>query len=194
MKPSSFQDIRKELDEEEKLKDSIILLKRDIMKDCRNIINTFVRGELSQGKSKLAAIKNKIEVCEKKLGKYPHVLEGSLGIIYQEYAEAFLLYAYLTEWKVPSQKEVDVPTRFYLTGIGDSVGELKRVFLDTIVKDKYDKTLRIFGLVDGLCYDYCSLVYTDSIVPNLKQKQDLVKHTHENMHTMLANLKNTGKV
>ena len=109
-----------------------------------------------------------------------------LGSAYQEYAE---LMTYLSVVRTGKLPRVAVPAEYYLTGLGDAIGELKRYALELLAKGKRKEAEELYESLEDLYAEYASLAYPGSIVPGLKRKQDVARKVLNDLRETLAKTK-----
>lgn len=94
---------------------------------------------------------------------------------YQEYAEAFIVYTYLKEGRIPAQKEVGVSSRAYILGMLDAVGELKRRAFNLLRANETKQAVKVCEVMQGIVDDTSPMRFPDGLVPGLRSKQDMAR-------------------
>ncbi len=92
----------------------------------------------------------------------------------EESVEAVLTLRILKGEDIPSHRELRVPAEWYLLGLGDVVGELRRRILDLLQKEDFDEIDRLMDVMDEITHELSSLVYPSAIVA-IKRKQDVAR-------------------
>ncbi|WP_457554919.1 haloacid dehalogenase [Candidatus Pyrohabitans sp.] len=92
----------------------------------------------------------------------------------QEYVEAVLTFHLLRGEKIPSHRELRVPPEWYLLGLADVVGELRRHVLELLRRDELERIDHLLDLMDEITNELNSLVYPNAIVA-IKRKQDVAR-------------------
>jgi len=175
--------IRKELDEQEKIRSEAIKAGREIIPLCARAIRSVQKGDYKPAEKAVSEIEGKIKKIEVILADYPVVKDATLGAIYQEYAELCIVLAYLEKKKLV---EVNVPPEYYLLGLGDAIGELKRVGMELLAAGKKKEAKTLYEALEDIYADYAGLTYPNSIVPGLKRKQDVARGVLNNFHDQLV--------
>lgn len=93
---------------------------------------------------------------------------------FQEASEALLLAAIVGGRRLPSPSEVGVDVESYLLGLGDVVGEVRRLALDRLAADDLDRAEAYLELMASLYHTLMRFDTTRAIVP-LKPKQDTAR-------------------
>jgi translin len=99
---------------------------------------------------------------------------GLLQEAVQEYVEAMLTFRLLRGEEIPSHRELRVPAEWYLLGLGDVVGELRRRILELLREEEFDEIERLLDVMDEITHELNSLVYPSAIVA-IKRKQDVAR-------------------
>ncbi len=92
----------------------------------------------------------------------------------QEGVEAVLLAAIVSDTPLPGPSELAVEPEPYLLGLGDVVGEVRRIVLDRLGHDDLAGAERYLALMDVLTRDLLRFDTTRAIV-QLKPKQDAAR-------------------
>jgi len=166
------------------------LERRDkILKESRDVITASSRAIISvhQGKLKEAA---------KELAKAGGLLKslksggGSMSRYLispeTEFVEASAVLALANGKKVPSRNSLGASPEAYLLGLLDTVGELKRLVLDSIMKGKMTKAKAYFAVMEDL-YSACSpMAVYDHVVNGTRRKIDVARMLVEDTRGMLT--------
>ncbi len=92
----------------------------------------------------------------------------------QEAVEASLLGAIVEGTKLPGPAELSVEPEPYLLGLGDAVGEVRRLILDRLAHDDLAGADRLLRLMEQLTHALLRFDTTRAIV-QLKPKQDVAR-------------------
>lgn len=171
--------VKKELDNIVNAKERAIKLRRKIIPLCAQAIRDIQKKKYGMAQRKLDSIKKQIKQCEKILKSYPGIVNSMLGICYQEYAELSIFLSYMKNKKLPS---LNIPAKYYLLGLGDAFGELKRVGMELLSEQKIDKAEKLLEDLEDLYFEFSQYVYPNSVVPGLKRKQDVARRVLNNLH------------
>jgi translin len=156
---------------------------RDVIaSSSRAIINTHGRRmpeaakELLKAKSLTGALK---KAGEGSLARYLIPSET-------EFVEASTVYALAKGKPIPSREGLDVSPEAYVLGILDTVGELKRLVLDSIMQGKNESAKSYFESMEFL-YSSCShLAVYDHVVNGVRRKIDVARMLVEDTRGLLA--------
>nr|MDO8086853.1 hypothetical protein [Candidatus Sigynarchaeum springense] len=169
-----FKEIIGDLDAFDEVREQIIVLGRKGIRSCSEAIKKLHRHE--NGVDQLIddvrkALKEMLEVAS----RHPKLQFGSyFDGIYQEFTEACLLKSIFTGSKFPMPSELDppVPAVQYLTGLCDTIGELRRAVLDCIREERFEDALKYFGIMEKLHDHVNALDYPNAVIPDVRHKAD----------------------
>ena len=87
---------------------------------------------------------------------------------------------------IPSIESLGVSPEAYLLGLLDTVGELKRMVLNSIMKRKLDQAQKYFGLMEEI-YSACSpLAVYDHVASGARRKIDVARMLVEDTRGLMA--------
>ncbi|MCK5845668.1 MAG: hypothetical protein KAG97_13225, partial [Victivallales bacterium] len=104
----------------------------------------------------------------------------------QEYAEAAFTLAFMLDEDPPTQEELATNERGYLTGLADTIGEMRRYLLNLLRKNELDEAMKIMDLMDELQGLLVKFDHTDAVIP-LRRKQDMMRGVIERTRADLTN-------
>lgn len=167
------------------------LERRDrLLKESRDVITSSSRAIISvhQGKMKDAAR----ELSEakallsslKKSGGGP--VSRYLISPETEYVEASAVFALAQGKAIPSRESLVASPEAYLLGLLDTVGELKRLVLDSIMRGKVAKAKGYFAVMEDL-YSICSpMAVYDHVVNGTRRKIDVARMLVEDTRSLIT--------
>ncbi len=100
--------------------------------------------------------------------------EGIAHDAFQEAAEAGLLHAIVRDEPLPSPSALGVAPEAYLLGLGDVIGEVRRLVLADLARGRLDSAESRLALMDVLYRSLLRFDTTRAILP-LKPKQDTAR-------------------
>jgi translin len=147
-------------------------IQREIVPLCAQAIRDIQKEKYGLAEKNLKRIRKLIKRVELLLKDYPDILYNILGSGYQEYAELSIFLSYVKKRKLP---KLDVPPRYYILGLGDAIGELKREGMSLLSRHKLKEAERLKEELEDLYYEFSKKTYPNSLVPGLKPKQDAMR-------------------
>jgi translin len=163
----------RELSGKEKVRERTIPLSRETIRTCAEAIRS-LRLEGASGPLLDQARRGASEL-KKVTARYPELYHsGTVQNALQEMAEAFILAALVKGERLPSPESFDCTPGAYLTGMGDAIGELRRITQDALRKGELLEAEETLVLMEGLFSALVLFDYPDVIVP-LRHKQDVAR-------------------
>lgn len=164
-------------------RDKVLKESRDVISSCsRAIINVHIskmkeaESELSKAKSLLTSLKKSSDGSVSRYLVSPEA----------EFVEASAVLSLAKGKPVPSQENLGASPEAYLLGLLDTIGELKRLVLDSILQRKLAKARKYFEVMEEL-YSLCSpLAVYDHVVNGARRKIDVARILVEDTRGLLA--------
>ena len=91
-----------------------------------------------------------------------------------EYAEASILESIVSEGRVPSGSDLGVTAPAWVLGLGDCVGELRRIVTARLMDGDMEDARRFFSVMEEVSGEFMQLDVPDAIAP-VRRKQDVVR-------------------
>jgi translin len=164
-------------------RDTVLKESRDVISACSRAIINVHSGKMKEAEREHAAAKSLLASLKK--------TSGSSATRYlvspeSEYVEASAVIALAKDKEVPSMESLGASPEAYLLGLLDTVGELKRLVLDSILQRKPSRAKKYFGVMEAL-YSLCSpLAVYDHVVNGARRKIDVARILVEDTRGLLA--------
>lgn len=169
---STVEEIVEELKLLERKQDEALSSSRQIIRDCANAIKHLHTGELAEAKKSVRELEKKIGGLKMRVGGE---FAGITHPIYQEYTEIMALLAVHERKALPTYRQLDVPAVAYLTGLADSVGELRRALQIALKNGDRKAAERYYSAMNEIYENLMPIKFSSSIVRELKRKQDVAR-------------------
>lgn len=172
--------MRKHFDAQEKLRERVLDASREVIRVSARAIAATHRKDQSSADKLLAKARDIFVTLEEAVKAEPHLANS--GIIlsaYQEYGEAALVQALISDGKMLTPEELSIPYKPYLAALADAAGELRRYALDSIRADEVERAERALKLMEEIFELLMEFDYPDAILPGMKRKQDMVRRVLE---------------
>ena len=178
------------LSKREQLRDNMIRKSREVIRYSGWAINAMLRLDLDEARKHL----EKLEEVTREFLEYARQDDrlfhsGLVDSTLAEYVEAKLLYSLIAEAKLPSHHELGVPEVPYLQGLGDVIGELRRLALDRMRVDDIETAEKILMLMEALYNELRSLEYPDALMPGVRHKVDVARRLIDDTKALLIEVK-----
>jgi translin len=150
-----------------------------VLKESRDVISASSRAIISAHSGKVKAAETELSGAKSLLGSLRKSAEGPssryLVSPETEYVEASAVIALSEGKSIPSMESLGVSPEAYLLGLLDTVGELKRMVLNSIMKRKLEVARKYFGLMEEI-YSACSpLAVYDHVANGARRKIDVAR-------------------
>ncbi|MFP3044135.1 MAG: hypothetical protein RXO22_09850 [Thermocladium sp.] len=149
---------------------------RDIIRTSKEVILRVAKGDLNAESNNVNKIMNQVMNVINIAKNVPEVyysgiLDGPLA----EYAEAMILYNLVKQNKYPTPEELGIYDVPYLLGLGDVVGELRRIVLDKLRLEKYKEAEALFNRMEEIYEVLSTLIIPNALAPGLRPKVDVAR-------------------
>jgi len=180
----------RELEAKDKVREELIKETRVTNRLIREAVFLIHSNRMEKAKEKLRKAWEHINELFDKAKKFPDLAYGGiLGNSFQEYVEAYALIKIIEEYKIPAYEELKIPPSFYLTGLADLIGELRRRILDLLREERLDEAEFMFKLMENLYSVLREVDYPDALVPGLRRKCDVGRHLIETTRSNILEAK-----
>ena len=171
--------IDEELKERESIKDELYDAMRKTTRLSKQAIFLIHKDQLENGKKLLKEAKKLFG----KLGEVSPVnseliYSGIVSAAFQEYAEANILLSLIENEKFVNHLQIDVPSTFYLLGLADVVGELRRKVL-TSLRDGDVETGEKHLMTMELIFNELMAMDVGLQVSGMRRKSDIARRIIE---------------
>ena len=187
--------IDKELSVKDEVREKLIKITREIIRDSSNCVSSIHLGRISEAKEIIENIRLKVDELKNLLKDHPDLYHS--GTVYNalsEYVECLSLYSILTGKGIPRLSDLDIPIPPYLQGLGDLVGELRRIALELLREDKVSEAQTVLDVMETLYHRLRSLHYPDALTPGLRHKVDVARRLVEDTKALIVDLASRKKL
>lgn len=167
------------------------LERRDrVLKESRDVIAASSRTIIDVHTGKLKEAERELSNAKSLLGSLKKSSDQSVSRYVispeAEFVEASAVVALAKGKQIPSMESLGASPEAYLLGLLDTVGELKRLVLDSIVHRRLAKGKGYFEVMEEL-YSLCSpLAVYDHVVNGARRKIDVARMLVEDTRGLLA--------
>lgn len=173
---SILQSLRDEIEADDKIRERILPISRDVVRKCSESIKKTHKGMYVEARALITEAHQIIATAEHDMDDSVFMLKSrALDVAYQELAEAVNLLSLIEQSKFTAPHEYEIPSRPYLTGLADVIGELRRAALDFLRQDNVDRAEGLLGFMDEILEGLQSFDYPNALVPDLRRKCDVAR-------------------
>ncbi len=185
-----FKKIRDEIDQDDVIREEILAKTRKTIRACSEAIKLAHRGDYNNSERMIQFAKETIELARDKLQESQFLSHSRvLDTAYQELTEAINLLSILQGKGLVAPNECAIPSRPYLTGLADVVGELRRAILDQLRRNDVQKAEQLLKIMESILDELTAFDYPNALIPDLRRKCDvgrtLVERTRADVTTAI---------
>ena len=159
------------LEKREKVQDQLVVLSREIVRECANAIKSIHAREMPPAEARITNAGKLVKNARKIEGEMEHIMMQA----YQEFAEARILLSILKGSELPTPESLDIPLEAYLTGICDAIGELRREMLEELKRGNKKEARHYFESMNEMYEATLPIRFSNSLIPNFRRKQDVAR-------------------
>lgn len=161
------------LDEKNEIREEALKKAREIIKMSKEAIQAIHNGK--EAKEIILELKKEAKALKKLLQNHLDLYySGFVENAFMEMCEAIILYSIVKSESLPSFEELDVRCSSYLLGMGDVIGELRRIVLNSLRKGEIEKATKYLDVMEEFYLIIMRFSYPNAIV-NIKRKQDIAR-------------------
>jgi translin len=179
----SISEIIFDLKSIETRREKLIRGTRDVVMLCSKSIQALHSNELSDAKLKISDAK---KLLDKFRDDAKDDLQRYLAVAEQELVEAYGLMSILEHSEMPNLTELNVSGPSYITGLLDSIGEIKRLVYDMLREGKSVEAVRSFSVMQELYSLIYPLSVYDNLIPGLRRKIDVSRILIEDVRSVIT--------
>ena len=168
--------LREEIEADDAVREKVLPQARNAVRLCSQSIKASHRGQYKEAMESLSQAHSVIREAVKDLSGSAYVSRSrALDTAYQELAEAANVFSFLKDGKFTPPQSYGIPTRAYLTGLADTVGELRRACLDSLRSDNVTRAEDLLGFMEEIFDELHSLDFLNALIPDLRRKCDVAR-------------------
>ena len=179
----SISEIIFDLKSIETRREKLIRGTRDVVMLCSKSIQALHSNELPDAKLKINEAR---KMLDKFRDEARQDLQRYLAVAEQELVEAYGLMSILEQSEMPKPTELNVSGPSYITGLLDSIGEIKRLVYDMLREGKSAEAVRSFSLMQELYSLIYPLSVYDNLIPGLRRKIDVSRILIEDVRSVIT--------
>lgn len=180
---ASLSDLHEQLKSIEERREKLITGTRKVVLLCGKSIVALHRNELKEGEKQ-------IEEARLLLNEFrPYAktdLQRYMNDAEQEFVEATMLKSVCEGSPLPLLEDLNVSGPSYITGILDTIGEIKRLIYDRMRRSQTSDVIKLFSLMQELYNTVYALGVYDNLIPGLRRKLDISKMITEDVRAAVT--------
>jgi len=174
----------------EALRDELIKMGRDIVRLSGWSINAIHLSRLDEAAKHIDSMDSVARSFIEKARSDPLIWHsGFVNNVLSEYVEAKVFYELVAGGRLPGPDDLGVEIIPYLQGLGDVIGELRRLALDYLRLGRLGCAERLLGIMEVLYYELRVLEYPDALMPGVRHKIDVARRLIDDTKSLLLSIK-----
>lgn len=166
--------IRDEIDADDQVREKVLPLSRNAVRKCSESIKMTHKKEFAKAKTLLEEAREIIASAISEMPASTFVSKSkTMDIAYQELTEAANVLSLIEHGEYTPPEKYKIPSRPYLNGLADVIGELRRSSLDSLRHDDVSKAEQLLSLMEVVLEGLQSFDYPNALVPDLRRKCDV---------------------
>jgi len=158
------------------IRDVTLTRSRDLIRNCANSIRATHRREYDLAGELLATARSQAEHTCAEASAYADIYySGFLQDALKEVAEAAVVLACATCQPVPGPAELHIDYPAYLNGLGEAVGEMRRLALESLRRDDLVEAERLMSIMDEVYGQLVTIDFPDGMTGGLRRTTDMVR-------------------
>ncbi len=180
----SLKSIESNLQEVLGKRERILKTSRDCISFCSKAIVHLHTGKTGEAQHEIKEAEAILKGLRKEAGTSS--LSRYLASPEAEFVEASCVEAIVLGKPLPRAKDLGVSGEGYLMGLLDTVGEVKRLLLDAIMRSEIGKAKGYFELMENLYSVLSPFAVFDNVVNGLRRKIDVARMLTEDVRGVMA--------
>ncbi len=172
--------MREYFDSQAKLREQALDASRETIRASARAISAIHRGDGKEADGFLAEARAGLNALAALTAAGPEMADsGTVISAQQEYGEAELVKAAITEGKLLEIEDLGITYKAYLGALADTSGELRRHILDVIRVNDIAKAEASLKLMERIFEMLMEFDYADAVLPGMRRRQDMVRQILE---------------
>jgi translin len=180
----SLKGIEEEMQKVLGRREKILKTSRDCISFCSKAIIHIHTGKLEEAQREIKEADSILKSLRKEAGG--GTLTRYLASPEAEFVEASSVEAIVLGRPIPRAKELGVSGEGYLLGLLDTVGEVKRLLLDAIMRSEIEKARRYFEMMEALYSLLSPFAVYDHVANGVRRKIDVARMLTEDVRGVMA--------
>lgn len=165
-------------------REKILKTSRDCISLCSKAIVHLHTGKLEEAHREIGEAGASLEAMRKEAGS--GALSRYLASPETEFVEASSVEAIVLGKSIPSAKDLGASGEGYVMGLLDTVGEVKRLLLDAVMRSEIEKAGGYFELMETLYSSLSPFAAFDHVANGVRRKVDVARMLTEDARGVMA--------
>lgn len=157
-------------------REQAITTSRQIVRFSANSIRAIHRAEYDEARRLIAQAADLRAKLEERRDAHPAVYYGGyVEDALKEFVEAHATLAFAEGSRLPTMDDLDVGAAVYMNGLAEAIGELRRIVLDLLRGDHFDRCETLLSIMDEIYAVLVTLDYPDGVTRGLRRSTDVMR-------------------
>jgi translin len=157
-------------------REQALAISRTLIRQCANTIRATHRAEYEAAAELLKEAAATADRLHAVVADQPHVsMAGYTQDALKEYAEAALVYAFLTGGTLPSAETLNVEAAAFLNGLSEAASELRRAILNRLRRGEVRQSEALLTVMDEVYSLLMTVDYPDAVTGGLRRATDALR-------------------
>ncbi len=171
-----LDEIRKVLDAKEILREEILPIARQMIRESAMLIKNAHRKEWDEAQLRRTTLLDAVRDLKAKIQSSPDLwFAGFVQDALKEVAEACLVYSLLRSEPIPTPEELGVDEAPYLNGLLEAMGEMRRAVLDAIRNDNLETAEKLLAIMDEVYFSAIGFDQADAVTQGARRRTDSLR-------------------
>ncbi len=149
---------------------------RRLIRCSANSIRATHRGEFDEARRLIGEASEVRAEFESGRKEHPEVYYGGyVEDALKEFVEAHATLAFAEGSPLPSQEDLGVGPAVYIHGLAEAIGELRRLVLDRLRSDEFDRCEELLEIMDEVYSVLVTIDYPDAVTRGLRRTTDVMR-------------------
>ena len=175
-------------------RERLLQISREVIRYSGETISLSHRGRRDEALEKYGQARKRVEEIKNIVQNFPELLFGDVGVAFQEISEASVVLSFYFNLPLNLSRDLGIPDIYYITGLADALGEMRRAALESLRKGDKARGREILEEMENLYDILWKLEYPKSLVPGLRQKVDAMRKILEDTRHDVFLAEVVGKV
>jgi len=172
----TLNSIRQRLDRKEELREQVLPLARQLIRESAALIKNAHRKEWDEAQNRRKVLLEAVSDLKVKLAEAPDLwFAGFIQDALKEVAEACIVYALLRDEPVPSPEDLGIDDAPYLNGLLEAMGELRRATLDAIRSEDLPTAEKFLAIMDEVYFAAMTFDQADAVTQGARRRTDTLR-------------------
>jgi translin len=164
------------IDTSHQAREQALSISRALIRHCANTIRATHRADYATAQGMLHEAAQSAAALRAAAADHPGILTaGYTQDALKEFAEANLVYAFLTHSAPPDAAALAVEPAAYLNGLAEAASELRRAILDRLRRNEISESETLLTIMDDVYSLLMSIDYPDAITGGLRRSTDALR-------------------